>query len=46
VPLKVRGSAEGPVQKTEQRLQRVRATGETVVTPVQPSAGDRHPPEH
>ena len=46
VPVKVRASAEGPVQKTEQRLQRVRATGETVVTPVQPSASDTHPPEH
>jgi len=45
VPVKVQSSAEGPVQKTEQRLQRVRATGETVVTPVQPSANDRHPPQ-
>ena len=45
IPLKVRGSAEGPVQKTEQRLQR-KKTGETVVTPVQPSASDRHPPRH
>ena len=45
VPLKVRGSAEGPVQKTEQRLQR-KKTGETVVTPVQPSASDRQPPQH
>jgi len=45
VPLKVRGSAEGPVQKTEQRLQR-KKSGETVVTPVQPSASDRPPPRH
>ena len=44
VPVKVQSSAEGPVQKTEQHLQRVRATGETVVTPVQPSASDRRPP--
>jgi hypothetical protein len=40
VPLKVRGSAEGSVQKTEQRLQR-KTTGETVVTPVQPTKRDR-----
>jgi hypothetical protein len=45
VSLKVRGSAEGPVKKTEQRLQRVES-GERVVTPVQPSASDRHPPQH
>ena len=45
IPLKVRGSAEGTVQKTEQRLQR-KKSGETVVTPVQPSASDRQPPRH
>jgi len=40
VPVTVRGSAQGPVEKTEQRLQRDRKTGETVVTPVQPSGGE------
>ena len=43
VPLRVRGSAEGHVQKTEQRLQRMQRTGETVVTPAQPSASESHP---
>ena len=40
VPVTVKGSAQGPVEKTEQRLQRDRKTGETVVTPVQPSGGE------
>jgi len=40
VPVTVRGSAQGPVEKTEQSLQRDRKTGETVVTPVQPSGGE------
>jgi hypothetical protein len=46
VPVKVLGSAEGHVQKTEQRLQRVKATGETVVTPVQPDPNNTRTPEH
>ena len=45
VPVTVKASAQGPVEKTEQRLQSVRATGETVVTPAQPSASDTHEPE-
>lgn len=40
VPVTVQGSAQGPVEKTERRVQRVRATGETVVTPAQPTAAE------
>ena len=37
VPVSVKGSARGAVEKTEQRVQREKG-GETVVTPAQPSA--------
>jgi hypothetical protein len=40
VPVTVKGSAHGPVEKAEQHLQRDRKTGETVVTPAQPSGGE------
>jgi hypothetical protein len=39
VPVTVKGSAQGPIEKTEQHLQR-NEKGETVVTPVQPSEGE------
>ena len=39
VPVVVKGSAQGPIEKTEQHLQR-NEKGETVVTPVQPSGGE------
>lgn len=37
VAVTVKASAQGVIEKTEQSLQRVPQTGETVVTPVQPS---------
>ena len=40
VRVSVKASPEGPVKRTEQRLEQKSKTGETVVTPVQP-AGDR-----
>ncbi len=45
VPVTVQGRAQGRVEKTEQRLQRVRATGETIVTPAQPGAEKARRPE-
>jgi hypothetical protein len=44
VPVMVKGSAQGPVEKTEQRVERVEATGETAVTPVQPTGGEMPKP--
>ena len=36
VPVSVKASPEGAVQKTEQRLERQPATGKTLVTPAKP----------
>lgn len=45
VPVRVKASAQGEIERTEQRLQRLPDTGETVVTPSQPaSAEPRKPP--
>ncbi len=38
VPVNVKGSAQGAVKKTEQRLERASESGATIVTPVEPSA--------
>lgn len=38
VPVTVQATAQGPVKKTEQRLQRDRTTKETIVTPAEPTA--------
>ncbi len=38
VPVKVKASAQGEIEKSEQRLERLPETGETVVTPAQPAA--------
>ena len=38
VPVTVKATAQGPVKKTEQRLQRDRKTEETIVTPAEPPA--------
>ncbi|MBA3354318.1 MAG: hypothetical protein H0U23_18150 [Blastocatellia bacterium] len=46
VPVTVKSSAQGEIKKTEQRLQREPATGETVVTPVQTSAEETRQPPH
>lgn len=44
VSVTVKASAQGEIEKTEQRVQRERETGETVVTPVQSAATETHPP--
>lgn len=45
VPVTVKASAQGPVEKTVQRVESRSSTGETVVTPAQPAAGKgRKPP--
>jgi hypothetical protein len=45
VPVTVKAGAQGPVEKTKQRLQRMPETGETVVTPAEPSATKPRQPE-
>jgi hypothetical protein len=45
VPVAVKGSAQGRIEKTEQHLQR-NEKGETVVTPMQPSGGEPSKPPH
>lgn len=44
VSVRVKGGAQGPVKKTEQRLRSEPSTGETIVTPAQPSAGGERKP--
>lgn len=38
VPVRVRGTAQGAVKKSEQRLERARESGVTIVTPAEPNA--------
>lgn len=44
VPVKVKASAKGEIKKSEQRLERLPETGETVVPPAQPAANDPSKP--
>ena len=44
VSVTVKGRAQGTVEKTEQTVQRLGKSGETVVTPAQPAAGEIRQP--